>query len=737
MAEDKKLETLEGEVAGIVFHNSDTGFAVLDFDIGGELVAVVGEFTDVSEGEGLLLHGSFAHHPTYGAQFKAVACEHRLPSTANAILKYLSGGAIHGVGPVLARRIVDGFGENSLKIIESEPARLSEIKGITSAKAIKIGEEYGRLNGIRTVMLALSRFGIDASDSIKIWKRYGMGAPELVAENPYELCCEEIGLPFSQADDIATALEFDAEAPQRLMAGVQYVLRENLLAGHTCLPREKLCAVACKVLGCDVSLAEWAVGRAVEEERLTLCVFGGRDYLYEPALCMAERYIASRIELLKLAPDGDGDFTEDISRLEAAQGIVFAPEQREGIVSALNHTVSILTGGPGTGKTTTLNAIITLFEEQNKKVALAAPTGRAAKRMSDMTGREAKTIHRLLEVDFADPQRRRFRHNEQNTLGFDVIVLDEVSMVDTMLFYSLLRACRLSCKLVLVGDADQLPSVSAGNVLHDLIDSEAVHTVKLQEIFRQAQSSLIVVGAHNIVSGKMPDLSQKDNDFFFLSRRTDDASLETVGELCATRLPAAYKFSPLWDIQVIAPTRVGALGTTALNRRLQELLNPKEKSKPQVTFMGAEFRQGDKVIQTKNNYDIPYDRDDGSQNCGVFNGDIGCIEEIDRASRTLFIRFEDRLAQYSFDLLDQLELAYAITVHKSQGSEFEAVVMPLTGYHSKMHYRNLLYTAVTRAKKLLILVGSAGTVRYMVENNLRTVRYTGLCEFIRDGIPTD
>lgn len=735
MSEEKKLETLEGEVANIVFHNADTGFAVLDFDAGGELVTAVGEFAQISEGEGLLLHGSFTHHPTYGVQFKAVACEHRLPSSANAILKYLSSGAVRGVGPVLARRIVDMFGEKALEMMENEPARLSAVRGITPQKAQKIADEYRQINGIRSVMLTLSRYGIDASDAIKIWKRWGLGAPELIAANPYELCCEEIGIAFSQADEIAALMEFDAEAPERLMAGVAFVLRENLSAGHTCLPREKLASVACRVLDCDVSLAEWAISHAVEEERLCGVCYGGREYIYEAALYLAERYIASRIELMKMLPEEEIELEREIDRLESEQGIVFAAGQREGIAAALSHHVSILTGGPGTGKTTTLNAIITLLEESKKKVALAAPTGRAAKRMSDMTGREAKTIHRLLEVDTTDPQRRRFRHNEQNTLGFDVVVLDEVSMIDTLLFCALLRATKLTCKLILVGDADQLPSVSAGNVLHDLIVSGAAHTVKLTEIFRQASSSLIVVGAHEIVSGRVPDLTVKNSDFFFLPRGSDMLSLQTVGELCQERLPRAYGYSPLWDIQVISPTRVGHLGTTALNRHLQSLLNPPEAGKVQVTFMGTEFRAGDKVMQVKNNYDILYEKDDGTQNSGVFNGDIGVIEEIDRGSRTLFIRFEDRLAEYSFELLEQLELAYAITVHKSQGSEFEAVVLPLAAYRSKMHYRNLLYTAVTRAKKLLILVGAAGTVRYMVENNLKTERYTGLCEFIRQGVP--
>lgn len=738
MENGKQLEQLKGEVADIVFYNEDSGFCVFNLDAGGELVCAVGEFTQIGEGEELLLHGSFCYHPTYGRQFKVSACEHSMPTSATAILKYLSSGAIRGVGPVLARRFVDAFGDKALTVIEQTPERLTEVKGVTKAKADKIYEEFKRVYGIRSVMLYLSRFGIDPTPAIKIWKRWGLSAPDQLEENPYELCDESIGLHFEQADRIAAQLEMSAEDPRRLLAGLRHVLRRNLLSGHTCLPREKLIKTAGMLLDLEEDrLISDAVDRAVLEEELTACPMenGSREFIFEPDLYGAERYIAGRVILMQGEDDTECEgFDERIERLEKEQGIEFASLQREGIRAALTYKISILTGGPGTGKTTALNAIIGLLEERGLKVALAAPTGRAAKRMSDMTGREARTIHRLLEVDTADPQRRRFRHHEQNTLSCDVVVLDEVSMVDTLLMENLLRAMRLSCRLVLVGDADQLPSVSAGNVLHDLIRSGAVHTVRLTEIFRQARQSRIVLSAHDIVSGRVPDLSVRDNDFFFMARPSDAQSLKTVGELCRTRLPSAYQFSPLWDIQVIAPTRVGALGTTALNRHLQELLNPESPRKAQVTQMGMVLREGDKVMQVKNNYDIEYTRDDGTQNTGVFNGDIGVVETIDRGSRTLFIRYEDRLAEYDFDMLDQVELAYAITVHKSQGSEFEAVILPLMRYHSKMYYRNLLYTAVTRARKLLILVGSAQAVSYMVGNDRRTVRYTGLCSFIRDGM---
>lgn len=733
--EKKALEQLTGEVVDIVYSNEETGFCVFNIDAGGELVCVVGEAAGIGEGEEIIAHGRFTFHPTYGRQFKAAACERKLPGTAAAIQKYLSSGVVRGIGPVLARRLVEAFGGETLRVIESEPQRLTEVKGVTPAKAGKICEEYRRVNGIRSVMLYLSRYGIETSASIRIWKKWGASTQEMVEENPYALCEEDIGLLFEEADRIAGDLEFDALDPRRLNAALAHVLRRNLLSGHTCLPREKLCEKACAVLGLEREDVAPAITRAAAEELLVSVQADGREYLYQPQLYRAERYIAGRIRLMaETPPDEEERLDRDIAALEREQGIEFAGLQREGIRSALTYHISILTGGPGTGKTTTLNAIISLFEARKCKVSLAAPTGRAAKRMSDMTGREAKTIHRLLEVDTTDPERRRFKHHEQNPLACDVVVLDEVSMVDVLLMENLLRAMRLRCRLVLVGDADQLPSVSAGNVLRDLIHSGEVHTTRLTEIFRQARQSRIVLSAHDIVAGRIPELGARErgSDFFFLPRASDADSLETVGELCVQRLPKAYGFSPLWDIQVIAPTRVGALGTAALNERLQQLLNPASPGRAQVTFLGTALREGDKVMQIKNNYDIEFERDDGSRSTGVFNGDIGVIETVDRASRTLFIRYEDRVTEYDFDMLDQIELAYAVTVHKSQGSEFEAVVLPLMGYPSKMYFRNLFYTAVTRAKRLLVLVGSAGAVRYMVRNDRRTVRYTGLCRFVRE-----
>lgn len=734
--EKQELDQLTGEVVDIVFSNEETGFCVFNIDAGGELVCVVGEMSGIGEGEEVVVHGRFTFHPTYGRQFKAAAYERKLPGTAAAIRKYLSSGVVRGVGPVLAKKMVEAFGENTLSVIENEPQRLAEVKGITAAKAEKIAEEYRRVNGIRSVMLYLSRYGIEASAAIRIWKKWGASAQDAVENDPYVLCTEEFGLSFEIADNIARELDFDAMDVRRMNAAVLHVLRRNLLSGHTCLPRDKLCAKVCELLDLGEEDVQPAITQAIEEKLIVSTYLGGeREFLYQPHLYQAERYIAGRLLLMAQIPGEEKATDEEIRALEGREGICFAQLQREGIRSALSHQISILTGGPGTGKTTTLNAIISLFEARGHKVALAAPTGRAAKRMSDMTHREAKTIHRLLEVDTTDEERRRFKHHEQNTLTCDVLILDEVSMVDVPLMESLLRAMRLRCRLVLVGDADQLPSVSAGNVLRDLIRSGEVHTTRLTEIFRQAQKSRIVLSAHDIVAGRVPklDVREQDGDFFFLPRAGDAQSLETVGELYVSRLPRAYGLSPLWDIQVIAPTRVGALGTAAINTRLQQLVNPASPDRAQVTFMGVTLREGDKVMQIKNNYDIEFERDDGSRSTGVFNGDIGAIEAIDRASRTLFIRYEDRVAEYDFDMLDQIELAYAVTVHKSQGSEFEAVIIPLMSYPSRMYFRNLFYTAVTRARRLLILVGSSGAVRYMVQNDRRTIRYTGLCQFLKEG----
>ena len=727
------LVQITGTVETIVYKNEETGFTVLELDKDGELITVVGELSAVGEGEILTLHGSFRTHPSYGTQFKAVAAQQKLPSSAAAILRYLSSGAVKGIGPVLASRMVAEFGDDTLQVLENEPDRLSCIQGISPAKCEKLKEELGRMFGMRSIMLFLSQFGIDSSTSVSVWKRWGTMSKRMIEENPYLLCCEEIGMEFDQCEAIAKKLGIPPDSSYRIEAALQFVLRHNLYNGHTCLPLDKLLPTAGALLNQNQTMIEKSMEILLRRKELNIVDVNGRDYVYLPEYLEAERFIASRVRFMLSADESCAPKAKEKEKIEALQqknGISYASLQKEAIEQAISHHLFILTGGPGTGKTTTINAIIELLEEGGNQVALCAPTGRAAKRMSEVTGKDAKTIHRLLEVDFANPSSLQFKRNEKNPLPYDAVIVDETSMVDIPLMRSLICALKLRCRLILVGDSDQLPSVGPGNVLRDFIESECIPQVRLTEIFRQAQKSLIVTNAHAIVHGQMPELKKHDNDFFFLKRERAEQIKSTVLDLVSSRLPKSYGYSPTADIQVIVPTRIGAVGANNLNQSLQEWLNPPAPNKGEFESNGRKFRVGDKVMQIKNNYDILWQKDNGEEGMGVYNGDIGFIESIDRPTKTLLIRFDDRVAEYLFEMAPELELAYAITVHKSQGSEFEAVVMPLTSYKSKMHYRNLLYTAVTRAKSRLILLGQEKTIAEMIANNRKTVRYTNLKEML-------
>lgn len=727
------LVQITGTVETIVYKNEETGFTVLELDKDGELITVVGELSAVGEGEILTLHGSFRTHPSYGTQFKAVAAQQKLPSSAAAILRYLSSGAVKGIGPVLASRMVAEFGDDTLQVLENEPDRLSCIQGISPAKCEKLKEELGRMFGMRSIMLFLSQFGIDSSTSVSVWKRWGTMSKRMIEENPYLLCCEEIGMEFDQCEAIAKKLGIPPDSSYRIEAALQFVLRHNLYNGHTCLPLDKLLPTAGALLNQNQTMIEKSIEILLRRKELNIVDVNGRDYVYLPEYLEAERFIASRVRFMLSADESCAPKAKEKEKIEALQqknGISYASLQKEAIEQAISHHLFILTGGPGTGKTTTINAIIELLEEGGNQVALCAPTGRAAKRMSEVTGKDAKTIHRLLEVDFANPSSLQFKRNEKNPLPYDAVIVDETSMVDIPLMRSLICALKLRCRLILVGDSDQLPSVGPGNVLRDFIESECIPQVRLTEIFRQAQKSLIVTNAHAIVHGQMPELKKHDNDFFFLKRERAEQIKSTVLDLVSSRLPKSYGYSPTADIQVIVPTRIGAVGANNLNQSLQERLNPPAPNKGEFESNGRKFRVGDKVMQIKNNYDILWQKDNGEEGMGVYNGDIGFIESIDRPTKTLLIRFDDRVAEYLFEMAPELELAYAITVHKSQGSEFEAVVMPLTSYKSKMHYRNLLYTAVTRAKSRLILLGQEKTIAEMIANNRKTVRYTNLKEML-------
>ncbi len=735
MAENGLLE-LSGTVEHVIYHNDKNQYTVLEMAAGDERVTVVGAFPFVSEGEELQVYGTWDTHPSFGQQFKAQTFERARPATAAAMLKYLASGAVKGIGPATARRIVEEFGEKALEVIEQEPERLTQIKGITREKAQAIGDELQRVFGIRELMAYLGAYGVRPEEAVLVWKAYGPDSVACIQEDPYRLCDEGIGISFDIADSIAESMEKPRDDLGRVQAGVLYVLRHNLDNGHTCLPWDKLCPAAAQMLGVELELAQDAV-YTLCQGFVTRCEnFDEKDFIFLEKQHLSEEYISARMKaMLRMPPQALKGAALQIATIERSRGIRYAEKQKEAIRAAMEKGVLILTGGPGTGKTTTLNAIIHILKISGEKVLLAAPTGRAAKRMSELTGEESKTIHRLLQVDWDDQDNPVFTRNERNPLDCDCLVVDELSMVDAYVFESLLRALPLSCRLVLVGDSDQLPSVGAGNVLGDLIASGLFPTVQLKEIFRQSMESLIVLSAHRIVEGQMPDLRRRDSDFFFMPREDPAEAAKLIVSLCAQRLPKSYGFSSVSDIQVLCPGRKGELGTVELNKLLREAINPPEKGKTEAKINGQLFRLGDKVMQVKNDYNLPWVREDGTSGEGVFNGDMGVITEIDRPGGAIRVQVDDKEVLYDFEhAASELEPAYAVTVHKSQGNEFTAVVIPVLDPPSQLRYRNLLYTGVTRAKQLLILVGRQSTVAAMIENDRKTRRYTGLARFLaREG----
>lgn len=731
---DEQLLELRGSVEDIIFRNTQNGYSVLTLDCDGIVTTAVGSMTDVSVGDNLRLVGIWKVHPGYGEQFAFRFYEHEMPSTTSSILKYLSSGAVKGVRRSTAKKLVETFGEHTLEIMQNHPERLSAIKGISPDKAQKISAEIKRVFGMKEVMLYLEKFHISALEAVRIWKNFGDSSIHMIEENPYVLCSESINVPFERADAIAAAMERSESDGARIRAGIIYIIQYNAGNGHTCLPLDKLLSVAASFLKIDTELVSAEAAAMIDDASLILDDLNGRRFVFLPNVYKSEMYCAERILLMRQFPAETLRGMElALENFEQAHQITYADLQRKAITEAMSGGLLILTGGPGTGKTTTLNAILELYKQCGLKVLLAAPTGRAAQRMSEVTGSEAKTIHRLLEVEWDPDDKPRFTRNERNMLDCDALILDEMSMVDTALFESVLRALPLGCRLIMGGDSDQLPSVGAGNVLGDLIASGQVPVVALSEIFRQSMESLIVTNAHKIVHGEMPEIRKTDNDFFFMSYPDKMSIMETIANLCSSRLPSAYGFSPLQDIQVLCPGRKGELGVTEINKKLQQVLNPPDEQKAEVRMPVYIFREGDKVMQTKNNYNLPWEKDDGTSGAGIFNGDIGIIESIDEAAKSAEIRFDDKLVSYNTDNLLNVELAYATTVHKSQGNEFNAVVMPMYYGPPQLYYRNLLYTAVTRAKKLLVLVGNISTLQKMVANTKRTARYSGLGAFLERG----
>lgn len=717
---------LEGVVEGIIYTNAENGYTVIDLSCDDRLITAVGIMPACNPGERVKVYGSWKMHPTFGTQFAVEKCERTLPKSAADMYRYLSGGAIKGIGPATANKIVDRFGDDSFDIIENHPERLSEIRGITRDKALEMSKSFKSQFAAREVIIALEKWGLSPSESLAAYKAFGSGAVERINENPYILCGEKTALRFERVDEIAERLPNGVKDIYRHRAGILHILRHNLSNGHTCVPREKLIIPAKELLGLEREETGEIIDDLADDREIVIDFYEDKPYVFLVEEYLDERSIADRIGVMLRFPPAKGRISVSaIEEIEKKKGISFEQKQREAILTAVNDGLLVLTGGPGTGKTTTLNGILELFEKKKLRVLLAAPTGRAAMRMSEVTGRQAKTVHRLLEVEWGEGDKPRFTRNIENPLEADAVIVDELSMVDTHVFAALLDALPLGCRLVMVGDSDQLPPVGAGNVLQDIVDSELIPTVKLTEVFRQSLESLIVTNAHRIVKGEYPELDKKDKDFFYMQRNNMFSCAETVLDLCTKRLPKAYGSDPLEDIQIICPSKMGETGTVRINEMMQKILNPPSKDKEELARGSRIFREGDKVMQIKNNYDIVWTR--GKETlAGIFNGDIGRIIAVNHNAGFMKILFDTRTAIYPFDNVKELELAYAITVHKSQGSEFDSVVMPVCCIPPRLSYRNLLYTGVTRAKNRLILVGNSEEIFAMVDNDKKTRRYSAL-----------
>ncbi len=733
---EQELEQIEGTVEDIIYENPDNGYVVFEVSGGGVITVVCGIVGELHAGVSVVCRGKYENHATYGRQFHAQECETDMPKDLEAVYAFLASKSLPYIGAKTAEKILNKFGAQSLEIIANDPAQLTAIPGISADKADRIQQEFKRMFGMRELIAYLSQFEISPRRAMEVFRAFGPGAMQAISNNPYLLCGEPLQLDFRHADSIAQYYHMEGDCVQRLEAALLRTLRHNANNGHTCLPRNQLIDTASNFIHQPPEKLGEALNRCLEEEELGAKVFDGTQYIYLPDLLSAEQDIAHRLAILtRRGKQTARDLDQNIQILELTQGFAYAPLQREAIRKAMTENCLVLTGGPGTGKTTTVNAILQLLEQQAERVALCAPTGRAAKRLSELTGRKASTIHRLLEVDYTGGV-VSFIHNDKNLLKCDVVILDEMSMVDVRLFQALLTALRYSCRIIMVGDADQLPSVGPGNILGEVIRSGLVPTVCLNEIFRQAKRSLIVENAHHIISNEPLQKGGRADDFFFLEA-DGDAAQQLVCDLVTTRLPRSYGFDPIRDIQVLCPTKLGPTGTQALNAALQNLLNPPQKGKPQLQSASRVFRVGDKVMQVRNNYEILWQRIGGEQGVGAYNGDIGIVESINPRDRSMVVRMDDRRMLYPAENLNELEIAYAITVHKSQGSEFPAVILPVAQVPPRLCYRNLFYTGVTRARKLCVVAGRRDVVNRMMSNIRQNLRYSGLCELLKEELPPD
>ena len=729
MTLEAEMQILQGTIGAVVFQNYDNGYAVLRLRTdAAEAVTVVGTIPLPVVGERLMVTGKWSTHSSYGRQFEAEFLERLMPQTSMEILQYLSSRAIKGIGPKFAARIVEHFGDETLLIMEREPERLAEISGISDAKAQAIGEEFRMQFGMRHLMEFFALHHLPTELAVKTYKLYGETAIDLLYDDPYLLMDEGLEGPFGVVDRFAIELGIDAQDPRRIDAGLIFELTYNLSAGHSFLPLEKLVGATAQLLSVDAEDVRQSIDRLAAAERLVRDHLAGIDICYLPALYRAETYCALRLsEFAASRFPEPAFFGKKLRQAAASSGLTYSDQQEQAIRESATSGLLLITGGPGTGKTTILNGILSLYQQMGLQCVLCAPTGRAAKRLTEVTGQEASTIHRLLGAGI-DPHSGKlfFAKDESDPLKADAVIVDEMSMVDVQLLASLLQAISGNARLILVGDPDQLPPVGPGFPFNDMLRSNRLPSVRLTEIFRQARQSLIVMNAHRVNQGEMPELKNVKSDFFFLPCRSEDAVGQTIVGLCATRLPKNMGI-PSDQIQVLTPTKKGSAGTIHLNRLLQASLNPAAPGKTERQFGETVFRVGDRVMQIRNNYDILWKKADGSAvGTGIFNGDVGIIQAIDTGMETMTILFDDRIVDYDFTQLNELELAYAMTVHKSQGSEYRAVVLAAWNSSPYLLSRSILYTAITRARELLIIAGREETVAVMTQNAKVGRRYTGL-----------
>lgn len=724
----QELSEINGTVSAVIFRNDENGYGVVKLELdSGEKVTAVGCLPYIAPGEMLSAEGAWMTHAQHGRQFKIEQCSRLLPTSAEAIYEYLAGGTVRGIGPATAALIVDRFGDKALDVLEMQPEKLAEIKGISSSKAKDISAGFKKQAGVRRLTEFLCSYGIQPVFALRMFKFYGNSAIEVVHENPYILASSHIGASFAEADSLALALGLDGDSLNRVCAAVVFELVHNSGNGHCFIPREKLTMATSQLIGVAHELVEDAVDKLAETGEIVCCTVAGLDACYLAPLYEAETYTANRIKsMCRAKAERKVDITSIVLRLEAANDIEYAPMQREAIALAAQNRMLVITGGPGTGKTTILKAVLALYDELELETYLAAPTGRAAKRMSELCGTEASTIHRMLGAKMSeDGETVVFGKDEEDKLACDALIIDECSMVDITLMHAILKALKPDCRILLVGDADQLPSVGPGNVFSDIIRSGVVPTVHLTEIFRQKADSRIVRNAHMIDRGEHPDFNENSGDFFRLRRMQGGSCVDTIVELCKKRLPENMKI-PSNQIQVLSPSRKGETGTVNLNKCLQAALNPPDEGKKEKLFGETVFRVGDRVIQIKNNYDIAWKDKLGKSGMGIYNGDIGTIVEIDTVSEYLKVDYDDRTALYGFEMLNELEHAWALTVHKSQGSEYRAVILSLNPVAQLLLTRSVLYTAVTRAKELLIMVGDDNVAHRMIDNHKQSRRYSAL-----------